>query len=156
SLSQPVPTFLRSACGEWKLTACSPRRPRSNTSLSSRTNGCSINTASRGCGSPATWYRLRCCRMAKVLLFGSAMVLTGPWLVAWQASSQPERGERIMTAACTGACHDTRPIDTQALDEGAWTKEVRSMIDEGAEVKAEDVPPLVEYLVRFHGPLPDG
>ena len=30
------------------------------------------------------------------------------------------------------------------------------MIEKGAEVKAEDVKPLVDYLVRYHGPLPDG
>jgi hypothetical protein len=30
------------------------------------------------------------------------------------------------------------------------------MIEKGAEVKADDVRPLVEYLVKYHGPLPDG
>ena len=79
-----------------------------------------------------------------------------PWLgTAFQAPSQPERGEQIMNAACT-TCHDTRPIDTRALDEEAWTKSVKTMIEKGAEVKAEDVKPLVDYLVKYHGPLPDG
>jgi hypothetical protein len=83
-------------------------------------------------------------------------VLALPWVgTASQAPSQPERGEQILNAACT-TCHDTRPIDTRALDEEAWTKSVKAMIEKGAEVKAEDVRPLVDYLVRYHGPLPDG
>jgi hypothetical protein len=74
---------------------------------------------------------------------------------AAQDAPKPERGEQIMNAACT-TCHDLRPIETQALDQAAWTKEVKSMIDQGAEVKADDVPVLIDYLVRAHGPLPDG
>jgi cytochrome c5 len=74
---------------------------------------------------------------------------------AAQEPAQPERGEQIMTAACT-TCHDTRPIDTKALDEEAWTKQVKTMIEKGAEVKSDDLRPLVEYLVKYHGPLPDG
>jgi len=60
-----------------------------------------------------------------------------------------------MNAACT-TCHDLRPIETQALDEAAWSKEVKSMVEQGAEVKSDDVPVLVDYLARFHGPLPEG
>ena len=83
-------------------------------------------------------------------------LLAWPWVsAAPQAPSQPERGEQIFNAACT-TCHDTRPIDTRALDEEAWTKSVKAMIEKGAEVKAEDVRPLVDYLVKYHGPLPDG
>jgi hypothetical protein len=63
--------------------------------------------------------------------------------------------EQILNAACL-TCHDRRPIDTQALDEPGWTKIVKAEIAKGAEVKTDDVPALVGYLVRFHGPLPDG
>ena len=66
-----------------------------------------------------------------------------------------EAGERLVTAACT-TCHDSRPVDTQALDEGGWTKEVKAMIEKGAEVKDTDLPVIVDYLTRYHGPLPDG
>jgi cytochrome c5 len=72
-----------------------------------------------------------------------------------QEAPKPERGEQIVSAACT-TCHDGRPIDTQALDEAGWTKVVKAEIAKGADVKAGDVPVLVDYLVRFHGPLPDG
>ena len=70
--------------------------------------------------------------------------------------TKQERGEQIVNGACTSACHDARAIDTQALDEAGWTREVKSMIEKGAEVKAADVPVLVDYLTRYHGPLPDG
>jgi len=72
-----------------------------------------------------------------------------------QETAQPERGEQILNAACT-TCHDARPIDTQALDDTEWTKEVKAMIDKGADVNAADVPVLVAYLAKYHGPLPDG
>jgi len=83
-------------------------------------------------------------------------LLALPWAgTASQAPSQPERGEQILNAVCT-TCHDTRPIDTRALDEEAWTKRVKAEIAKGAEVKPDDVKPLVDFLVKYHGPLPDG
>jgi cytochrome c5 len=89
-----------------------------------------------------------------------AALALGSWAVAAAAAAaqdapKPERGEQIMNAACS-TCHDLRPIDTQALDDAGWTKEVKSMVEQGAEVKPEEAPVLVEYLSRLHGPLPDG
>jgi len=72
-----------------------------------------------------------------------------------QETTQPERGEQILNGACL-TCHDTRPIDIQALDEAAWTKEIKAMVEKGAKLNADDERPLVEYLVRHHGPMPDG
>jgi hypothetical protein len=72
-----------------------------------------------------------------------------------QESAKPERGEQILNAACT-TCHDNRPVDTQALDDAGWTKVIKAEIGKGAKVQADDVPVLVDYLTRFHGPLPDG
>ncbi len=88
-----------------------------------------------------------------------AMFLLAPIVMTsahQETAPRAEPGEQIMFAACTGRCHDTRPIDTQALDEAAWTKEVETMIAKGAEVKTDDVKPLVAYLVKDHGPMPDG
>jgi cytochrome c5 len=79
----------------------------------------------------------------------SAVVVSG------QADAQTDKGEQIQNASCIG-CHDLRPIQTQALDADGWRKMVASMVEKGAEVKAEDVPALVAYLVKNHGPLPDG
>ncbi len=74
---------------------------------------------------------------------------------AGQDVPKPERGEQIMNAACA-TCHDLRPIDTAALDEAGWGREVKSMIEQGAEVKSDDVPALVDFLVKRNGPLPEG
>ncbi len=94
--------------------------------------------------------------MRKVPICAVAAILTAQlYGAAGQEAAQPERGEQILNASCT-TCHDTRPIDTQALDEAGWTKEVKTMIENGAEVKSEDMPPLIDYLVKYHGPLPDG
>jgi len=74
---------------------------------------------------------------------------------AQETARQPEAGEKILTAACQ-SCHDSRHVDTQALDEEGWTKVVKGEIARGAEVKSDDVPVLVDYLARYHGPLPEG
>jgi len=74
---------------------------------------------------------------------------------ARQDAAKPDKGEQVFSGACL-ECHDTRPIDTLALDEAEWTKEVKLMIGKGAEVAADDVPVLVQYLVKAHGPIPDG
>ena len=69
-------------------------------------------------------------------------------VVAFSAGQQePSKGEIIMNNAC-GACHDMRPIQTQAMDLDGWTKLVESMIEKGAQVKKEDVPVLAEYLTQ--------
>src|SRR5262245_4747607 len=95
--------------------------------------------------------------MVRAHLFALLAIPALSWMAAaaQQQAPQPERGEEIMFAACT-SCHDTRPIDTQALDQEAWTKQVKAMIEKGADVKADDVRPLVDYLVKYHGPMPDG
>jgi len=76
-------------------------------------------------------------------------------LAAGQETPKVERGEEIQNASCT-TCHDRRPIDVQALDEAGWKKVIDSMIEKGAELEKDDVPILTAYLVRNHGPLPDG
>jgi cytochrome c5 len=88
----------------------------------------------------------------------AAIVLTGVVVSAAarrQETATRERGEELVNTACT-TCHDTRAVDTQALDEAAWTSEVKAMIEKGAQVKAADLPAVVDYLTRYHGPLPEG
>ena len=90
-------------------------------------------------------------RVATIVLAGIVV----PAAMGGQEPAKSERGEQILNAACT-SCHDTRAVDTQALDEAGWSRQVKAMIDKGAEVKTDDVPVLVDYLTRYHGPLPDG
>ena len=89
------------------------------------------------------------------------------WFVAGSAASlifvaaatsgaqDTDPGEKIMNAACQ-SCHNVRVIQVQAMDADSWTKRVSQEIEKGAKVSKEDVPTLVNYLVRTHGPLPDG
>jgi cytochrome c5 len=78
-------------------------------------------------------------------------------VVAFSAGQFPQEapGEKIVNTACV-ACHELRPIETQALDKEGWAKVVSAMVDKGATVKADDVPVLVNYLAAAYGPLPDG
>jgi len=71
------------------------------------------------------------------------------------SAQESDRGERIMNTSCQ-TCHDTRRIQTAAMDAEGWTKTVNSMIEKGAKVSKEDLPVLVSYLALGHGPVPDG
>jgi cytochrome c5 len=86
----------------------------------------------------------------------AAFLTSYPASVSGQAAeTAPDRGEQIQNASCLG-CHDLRPIQTQALDKEGWAKMVASMVDKGAEVKPDEMPVLLDYLVKTHGPLPEG
>ena len=91
------------------------------------------------------------------LLIGSvgAAIVAATIAVAAGQNAQPDKGEQIMNASCT-TCHDLRLIQVQALDKDAWTSNVDTMIQRGAEVAKDDIPVLIEYLVTHHGPMPDG
>jgi len=106
-------------------------------------------------GSAWGWGPTRYKKMLTLILSAVYAISAFHTLAAFQDSSQPEKGEQIMNASCR-TCHDLRPIETHALDEKEWTKEVESMIEQGAEISKADIPVLVEYLTRMHGPLPDG
>jgi cytochrome c5 len=93
---------------------------------------------------------------SRILLTLWAVILAVAFLGAAPQETRPERGEQILSASCVTACHDTRPVDTQALDEAGWMKRVKAEIEKGAKVHADDVKPLVDYLVKDHGPMPDG
>lgn len=87
---------------------------------------------------------------------GAVLTTTAAAVAAGQGSSaQPDKGEQLMNASCT-SCHDLRPIQTQALDSEGWTGVVTAMVDKGAQIEKSDIPSLVEYLTRNHGPLPEG
>ena len=83
------------------------------------------------------------------------LTTTAAGVAAAQVSSQPDKGEQLMNGSCT-SCHDLRPIQTQALDSEGWNGVVTAMVDKGAQIDKSDIPPLVEYLTRNHGPLPEG
>jgi cytochrome c5 len=76
--------------------------------------------------------------------------------LASAAAQAPKRdGEQILNASCNG-CHDTTVIQTSAKSQEQWEQTVEQMIQLGAKVSAEDRPTLLTYLVRAHGPMPNG
>jgi cytochrome c5 len=89
------------------------------------------------------------------LWLGTTMVTAAMAFAAGQDAGQRVKAERIVNASCT-TCHDLRKIQTQALNEEAWTEVVNSMIAKGAQVEKDDIPLLVSYLEDNFGPLPDG
>jgi mono/diheme cytochrome c family protein len=77
-------------------------------------------------------------------LWAGALVAIWSLAAPGAQDRQPERGEQIVTASCTG-CHDLRPIDVQAEDGDGWTRTVNAEIAKGAAVQTEDVPILIDY-----------
>lgn len=73
-----------------------------------------------------------------------------------ELAQESDPGERIMNASCVGACHNVRVIQTAAMTPEAWSKNVATMIEQGAKVSKEDVPVLVNFLAQHHGPVPEG
>lgn len=68
-----------------------------------------------------------------------------------------QRAERVMNLSCSvSGCHTIRPIQTAAMDQDGWTKTIATMVEKGAKITPEDTEVLTDYLVRYHGPLPDG
>ena len=91
------------------------------------------------------------------LLLCGAMMTAAAALLAAQAPAPvaADRGEQVMNAGCL-SCHDLRPIQMTALDADGWSAVVAAMIEKGAQVEKPDLPILVEYLAKNHGPLPEG
>ena len=42
------------------------------------------------------------------------------------------------------------------MDADGWEKRVKAEVAKGANVRPEDTPALIDYLVKLHGPVPDG
>ena len=89
------------------------------------------------------------------LLASAGLAAAALLFVSLSSAQESEPGERLMNANCQG-CHDLRVLQVQALDAEGWTKSVATMVEKGAKVSKEEVPVLVAYLVRQHGPLPEG
>lgn len=92
---------------------------------------------------------------ARFWLFATIATATAV-LAAGQTAQDSEKADRILNVSCMTSCHDLRPIHVQALDKDGWTQVVGAMVEIGAKVGKEEAPLLVEYLVRHHGPVPDG
>src|SRR5262249_44537622 len=60
-------------------------------------------------------------------------------------------GKKILQAACS-ACHGLDGVVRLHLDKAGWEGLVSSMVSNGAQVDAKDMPVLIDYLVKNFGP----
>jgi cytochrome c5 len=75
----------------------------------------------------------------------------GPKDSASSAASSDDAGKAILESGCT-SCHGLDAIERLNLNKDAWTDVVRNMIGNGANVTDQQVPVLVDYLVKKYGP----
>jgi mono/diheme cytochrome c family protein len=74
---------------------------------------------------------------------------------ATSSAQRPSEGQQLVEKRCQG-CHNMRRIDTAAKDAKAWQETIQTMIQDGAEVEESEIPVMVQWLTREHGPVPEG
>jgi cytochrome c5 len=74
--------------------------------------------------------------------------------VAFAAVQEPQLpegdGKKILQGACT-TCHGLEGTVKMRLDKDGWEGIVASMMSNGAQVDAKDMPVLIDYLVKNFG-----
>jgi cytochrome c5 len=86
-----------------------------------------------------------------------SMVLAAAVLftAATSSAQRPSEGQELVEKRCQG-CHNLRRVDTAAKDAKGWQDTIQVMIQDGAEVTESEIPVMVQYLTREHGPVPEG
>ena len=74
---------------------------------------------------------------------------------ATSSAQRPSEGQQLVEKRCQG-CHNLRRVDTAAKGADGWRETIQVMIQDGAEIEEAEIPVLVQYLAREHGPVPDG
>ena len=95
--------------------------------------------------------------MHRTIGFVLAVALGGIVLFSAATSSaqRPSEGQQLVEKRCQG-CHNMRRIDTAAKDAKGWQETIQVMIQDGAEVEESEIPVMVQWLTREHGPVPEG
>jgi cytochrome c5 len=60
-------------------------------------------------------------------------------------------GETLLEERCT-QCHDLERTTQQQKDRAGWTQTVERMVNQGAQLNAEEQAILIDYLVETYGP----
>ena len=95
--------------------------------------------------------------MARTAGFFVALTVAAAVLFS-AATSDAQRqseGQLLVEKNCQG-CHTIRRVETSAKDADGWRETIQVMIQDGAEIEESEIPPMVQYLTREHGPLPEG
>jgi cytochrome c5 len=74
---------------------------------------------------------------------------------ATSSAQRPPEGQQLVEKRCQG-CHTLRRIETAAKDADGWRQTIQVMIQDGAEIEEGEIPLMVQFLTREHGPVPDG
>jgi len=61
----------------------------------------------------------------------------------------PGKGVEITTARCV-ICHDAQHITRTKLSRGEWEFNIKNMIERGAPIKPDEIPPILEYLATYY------
>jgi len=61
----------------------------------------------------------------------------------------PGKGVELTTSRCV-ICHDVQHITRAKLSRDEWAFNVKNMIERGAPITAEEIPPIVEYLSTYY------
>ncbi len=95
--------------------------------------------------------------MSRLLGFVVAVSLAAAVLFSAATSSaqRPSEGQQLVEKRCQG-CHTMRRVDTSAKDANGWRETIQVMIQDGAEVEESEIPVMVQFLAREHGPVPEG
>lgn len=95
--------------------------------------------------------------MARTAGFFVALAVAAAVLFSAAASSaqRPSEGQQLVEKNCQG-CHTMRRVETAAKNADGWRETIQVMIQDGAEIEESEIPPMVQFLAREHGPLPEG
>jgi cytochrome c5 len=95
--------------------------------------------------------------MSRALGFVLAMSLAAAvvFSAATSSAQRPSEGQQLVEKNCQG-CHTMRRVETSAKDAKGWQETIQVMIQDGAEIEESEIPPMVQFLAREHGPLPEG
>ena len=74
---------------------------------------------------------------------------------ATSSAQKPSEGQQLVEKRCQG-CHTMRRVETSAKTADAWRETIQVMIQDGAEIEESEIPVMVQYLAREHGPVPEG
>lgn len=95
--------------------------------------------------------------MTRALSFILSISLAGAVLftAATSNAQRPSEGQQLVEKRCQG-CHTMRRVDTAAKDAEGWRQTIQVMIQDGAEIEESEIPVMVLFLTREHGPVPEG
>ena len=95
--------------------------------------------------------------MSRVFGFSVIVSLAAAVLLSAATSSaqRPSEGQQLVEKRCQG-CHTMRRVETAAKTADGWRETIQVMIQDGAEIEESEIPVMVQYLTREHGPVPEG